>query len=31
MDINVSRSLIDGIHSGALDNSYYENFPVFNL
>jgi len=31
MDINVSRALIDGIHSGALDNAYYEPFPVFNL
>lgn len=31
MDIKVSRTLIDGIHSGALDNAYYENFPVFNI
>jgi phosphoenolpyruvate carboxykinase (ATP) len=31
MDINISRSVIDGIHSGELLDAEYENFDVFNL
>jgi phosphoenolpyruvate carboxykinase (ATP) len=31
MDINVSRAVIDGIHSGELAAGEFENFDVFNL
>jgi phosphoenolpyruvate carboxykinase (ATP) len=31
MDINVTRSILDAIHSGELTKAQYETMDVFNL
>jgi phosphoenolpyruvate carboxykinase (ATP) len=31
MDLKITRSIIDAIHSGELNNAEMENFPVFNM
>ncbi|KAI9327720.1 ATP-utilizing phosphoenolpyruvate carboxykinase [Zopfochytrium polystomum] len=31
ISLKYSRAIIDAIHSGALDNAEYENYPIFNL
>lgn len=31
MDLKITRSIIDAIHSGELNTCEMENFPIFNM
>lgn len=31
MDLSITRTIIDSIHNGSIDNVEFQNFPVFNV